>query len=372
MDRREFMIGAGATIAAASSITSVQAAAPALPSYYPADYPKIIEASKAEPNVVMYTSFGGSFWNPITELIKSKYPWIVLQNTDLTSSEILERYRLERAGNARTADFMAFVGPVVWHEFATKNDMIDYVSPESPHLPDWTKKQKGVNFCTVDCDVFVWNKLLMKGPPPTSLEELVAQCKADPEFFRGRISTYPIYHDPMYFIQFKQRLAHYGDKLWDWLEVLGPLTRVQRSGATMFEKTLVGENVLSYFTNQNQSLRAEKDPAKEKIFGWSFVKDGTATHPHHMGIPVGSSAQNSAKLVLDTFLSREGQMAISNGGRMSFRPDVGKADIKPGFYTYQMALEQVGEKNLLNSQYEPDIMKDQDAITARWRKIFAV
>jgi iron(III) transport system substrate-binding protein len=371
MDRRQFTLGAGAALAAVAG-AGIPRAQAAIPGHYPADYAKIVEASKAEPVVAMYTSFSGSFWNPIKELLKERYPWIDLQTLDLTGSEILERYRMERGANARSADMMAFIGPASWYELSTKGDLIDYVSPEAASLPAWSKEWKGANVVTVDADVFVWNKILFKDNPPTTLEELVAQAKANPEFFRGRLTTYPIYHDPIYFLQFKQRLAHYGDRLWDWIEVLGPLSRVQRSGATMFEKTLVGEFVLSYFTNQNQSLRAARDAEKSKIFGWSFVKDGCTLNPNHMGIPAGSNSPNSAKLIVDLFLSKEGQTAIANGGRLSYRSDVTKADIKDGFYTYQMAVDAIGEKNGLLTKYAPDLMKDQDAITARWRKAYGV
>lgn len=371
MDRREFIVGSSAalTVAASGSAAFAQAA---YPKYYPADYGALVEASKAEPSVVMYTSFGDSFWNPIKKMVKGKYPWIEIQTLDLGGPEIVERFRMERGASARSADLMVFIGPAEWYELSSKKELIDYKSPEIPYLPDWSLKLPGAYVITVDSDVFVWNKLLLQGPAPTSLEELVEQAKAKPDFFRGRLATYPIYLQAVYFLQFKKLLERHGEKLWTWMEVLGPLTRVQRSGSTMFEKTLVGEYVLSYFISQNQGLRAALDPEKAKIFGWAFPTDGTTLGPRYGGITKDAKAANAARLVLDVLLSKEGQIAVANGGRFSYRPDVTAADVAKGFYTFQMAVDAVGPKNALIVDYAPQMMAGEKEIVDRWRAIYKV
>lgn len=319
----------------------------------------------------MYTSFSDQFWKPLKAGLAARYPWIDFQTLDLNGPEILERYRMEKGGSARTADILVFNGPAEWADLGSSGDILDYRSPEIPHLPDWAHPKNGVYVITVDTDTFFWNKLLLP-QGPTSLTALVEQAKANPDMFRGRLATYAIYQQSSYYLSFRALLAHHGDTLWDWLEVLGPLTRVERSGGTMFEKVLTGEYLAAYYVNQQLPLLGMRDPQKNKVFDWSFPTDGTPVSPRFGGIPVSSQAPNSAKLILDFLLSKEGQVLISEGGRLPYRADVTAADIGPNAYSYQMVSEKVGADNTLLVEYDPMLMEDQEEIVARWKKIYRV
>ena len=209
---------------------------------------------------------------------------------------------------------------------------------------------------------------------PTSLEELVAQAKANPTLFKNRLTTYAIFQQSSYYLAFRKLLEHHGEKLWDWIAVLAPLTRIERSGGTMFEKVLSGEYLLAYYVNQQLAVQGARDPQKNKVFGWAFPKDGTLLSGRFAGIPVGSQAPNSAKLILDIVLSKEGQVMVAAGGRFPYRADVTAADIGPGAFTYQMVVDEVGPKQALMVEYDPATMKDQDQekIIARWKSIYKV
>lgn len=370
MDRRQFVVGAGSGIAA-FGLPRFARAQNSTPAYYPADYEAIVSASKREPNVTMYTSFSESFWKPVKDLLKTRYPWISLQTLDLGGPEIVERYRMESGANARTADIMVFNGPVEWFDLSSTGKLMDYKSAERAKLPDWSLKLPSAYFATVDADIFLWNKLLLP-KAPTSLEELVAQVKQNPAAFKNRLTTYAIFQQSSYYLAFRRLLEHHGEKLWDWVSVLAPLTRIERSGGTMFEKVLSGEYLLAYYLNQQLAVQGARDPQKNQVFGWAFPKDGTLLSGRFAGIPVGSQSPNSAKLILDILLSKEGQVMVAAGGRFPYRTDVTAADIGPGAYTYQMVLDDVGPKQALMVEYDPAMMKDQDQVIARWKSIYKI
>jgi iron(III) transport system substrate-binding protein len=370
MDRRQFVIGAAGGIAALATYGRASAQS-AFPDYYPSDYGALVEASKAETSVVMYTSFSESFWQPAKDLLTKKYPWIDLQTLDLGGPEIVERYRMEKGASARTADILVFNGPAEWYELSAANELLDYKTAELQNLPEWSLKLKGAYFVTVDADAFFWNKLLLP-EGPRSLEALVEQAKANPDLFRGKIATYAIFQQSSYYLAFRKLLDHHGEKLWGWLEVLAPLTRIERSGGTMFEKVLSGEYVLAYYVNQQLPVLGARDPQKNQVFDWAFPSDGTPISGRFGGIPVASQAPNSAKLIMDFLLSKEGQVMVAAGGRFPYRTDISAADVGEGAYTYQMVADGVGNDNALMVEYDPELMKDQDAIVARWKSIYKV
>lgn len=371
MDRRQFVAGLGAGMLGAGLAGRSFAQQAALPAHYPADYKAIVEASRGQPDVVMYTSFPDSFWQPAKNRLKTLYPWINWQTLDLGGPEIIERHRLEKGASSRGTDILVFNGPGEWYELSTEGELLDYKSPEMAHLPDWSLRLPGAFFVTVDADVFFWNKLLLP-EGAKSLESLVEQAKAKPELFKGRLATYAPYQQSSYYLSFANLLKHHGEKLWGWLEVLAPLTRIERSGGTMFEKTLSGEYVLSYFVNQNPAVLASRDPQKSPIFGWGFPTDGTPVPGRFGGIPKTAQAQASAKLILDFLLSHEGQVMVAAGGRFPYRDDVTAADIGPNAYTFQMVVDAVGRENVLIVEYDPALMANQKEIIDRWKSIYKV
>lgn len=367
MYRRQFMAGLAGSIATISTINRVWAQ-----TLYPTDYDAIVEASKNEPKVLLYSTFAEDSWNPTKEVLKNKYPWIELQTLDLNGPELVERYRMEKASNAATADLFVFNGPGEWYGLWESGDLIDYQSPEIPNYPTPTPVRPGQYIIMVDADVFEWNKLLLP-EPPASLEELVEMAKARPDFFRGRLTCHAATQQSSYYLNFRRLLDHHGEKLWNWIEVLAPLTRVERSSVTIFEKVLSGEYVLGYFIAPSAAKRAlKRDQNLGEMFGWRFPNDGTTVGPRFGGIPAATRAPNSARLILDLLLSKEGQASIAFSGRPPYRPDMTQAEIGEGEFSYKMIVDEIGEKNALMIDYDPKLFEDYDEIIARWKSIYGM
>ena len=370
MDRRSFIV-AGAGLTAASFLPGLASAQSTIPPYYPADYAGLIDASRREQGLTVYTSFSDAFWNPIRKLFAAKYPWITLQTLDLNGPEIIERFRLESAANARSADMLVFNGNAEFYEMSHAGELATYATPEIKFLPEWSYSLKATNAITVDAEIFVWNKLILSDAP-RSLEALVARVKSDPKAFKGKIVTIPIFLDTYRFLIHQALYKKHGEKLWEWLEVLGPASRLERSGGTIFEKVQTGEYTMAYLMNQNSPLLASRQPERAAIFDWSFIADGTPMASRLGAIPAKARSPSSARLLLDTLVSKEGQIAVARGGRFPYRTDITPGDVGQGAYSYQMVSDQVKEENLLRLEYSPEIMKGYDAIVARWKKAYGV
>jgi len=62
--------------------------AEATPNYYPKDYNKIIDASRAEKGLMIYSNMAKDNWNPILAAFNKHYPWIGIKTLDLNSAEV--------------------------------------------------------------------------------------------------------------------------------------------------------------------------------------------------------------------------------------------------------------------------------------------
>lgn len=76
----------------------------AYPDYYPKEYEQIVEASKDEGTLLVYSVMAESNWKPVIEAFNELYPWIEVQTLDLGGSEVFERYYAETISGAQTAD----------------------------------------------------------------------------------------------------------------------------------------------------------------------------------------------------------------------------------------------------------------------------
>src|SRR5512132_960089 len=117
-----------AAIVATSLLGVTAAYAQKLPDYYPKSYSTIVEASKKENKLVVYSIMAEYNWKPVVEGFKKLYPWIEVQTLDLVSSEVLGRDYSERASNSRTGDLLIAGGVERWLQLIAKGEANDYAS----------------------------------------------------------------------------------------------------------------------------------------------------------------------------------------------------------------------------------------------------
>ncbi|SHH67466.1 ABC transporter substrate-binding protein [Pollutimonas bauzanensis] len=357
-------------LAIASSLTLVyatSAAAQTLPDYYPASYSKIIDDSKKESGLLVYSVMASFNWKPVLESFAKKYPWIKVETLDL-NNELWDRYYTEKASGSRTADFIAAFGIPRWLQASERGELLAYDSPEKGHLPAWSNPIPGAYTLSADPALIVWNKhLIPKGEVPDTAEK-IAKLADEQKNLAGKFVTYDAGAGAETAIWNWVWTQGHGDKIWDTYAKLGPVSKAERAGGVMLEKLTIGEYALAYLISGITVFPKLDGPAQRNTIGWSFFKDKQPIYPRLMAVTKGGRSPQSARLLLDHVLSYEGQVGFGRGGLTPVR------DLKPEditYWTYHTIVEKVGgEDHIQMMTYDPDQLPLLDAFIPRWRKAF--
>lgn len=365
--RREFLqttaaISTGAVLGGATS-NILAAETKATPSYYPADYAKMIEASKAETGVNVYSIMSAQNWKPVLDGFRKKYPWIKVETLDL-SSEIWSRYYGEKAAGARTADMVVSLGIGAWLEFVAKNEVKLYNSPEAGYVPSWSKPFPGVYSVSADPVLIVWNSKILPGKSFTTMAQ-VAELAADPKF-KGKLTTYNAELGSVTEVFPWVWSQYHKDDGWALLDKVGPASKPESSGGQMLSKLITGEYALAYLTSAITVLPKLSSPGVKGVIDWSFITDGQPVYARAMAVTKAAKSPNSAKLLLDHAISHEGQVAWAKGGMTPLRDDI--RDDETSFYTYKGVVKKVGgESNVQVLAYDPKYDSKIKNYVKRWK-----
>jgi iron(III) transport system substrate-binding protein len=324
--------------------------AQSLPDYYPKDYSKLVEASKKETPLLIYSNMGPAQWKPMLTAFNKPYPWVQVQTLDLSSSEVMERYLAEKATGSRTADLLVTAAADAWLKMIDRKEITNYASPEASKYPQWSIPSPGLYTVATDPLIFLWNKQLVpENLRPKTFADMVKFAKENPNIFKGKITTYGAHMDSFGYTTAWAFQKHHGQKSWDWWQVIGPMTRPERSAGPMIEKITTGEYAMGYFLGARTTLVLRNDPARAAILGWAFIRDGNPVMMRGLAVPKASTNVNSAKLMLDFLLSHDGQVSVGQGGFVPLRPDVKQEEVP--LNTYESVLKEIGSENAILITY---------------------
>lgn len=333
-----------------------------------ADNSAIVEASKKENALVVYSIMSANNWKPVIDGFAKKYPWIKVENVvDLSSNEVFPRYFSESASKAKTADLIITTNPDGWQDFIAKGQSVEYKSTEDAALPAWSKLAPGIYTVSSDPLIFIWNKQAVPTPPKT-MADLAAMIDKDPAKFQGKITTYDAETNATGFAANWFWIKKKGEDGWKILESISKAKPKLGSGAgAMVDDTLSGAIYVGYFVSGINAY--PKYPAAEPVMGNSMIADVTPLIVRGMGLTKAAANPNSAKLMMDYILSQEGQLAFADGGLTSYRPDV--AD-KAKLSLTKLAAAVGGDQNLAPFYFDKDIADPAKVaeFKARWKKLF--
>lgn len=368
MRRRTLLMGAVGAAAVAGADGSAATAIAGLPDYYPADYDKIVEASKAERGLLVYSNMAEYNWRPVTQGFNKLYPWINVQTLDLDNDQF-ERYYAEKTSSARTSDMIVTGAIDQWLEFMRRDEALVYQSAESAKVPDWSKPMPGLYTASTDPMIIVYNKRLLKPDQvPKSIAEIAKLAQTNKAMLNNRITTYNA-ASSAFGLSINWAWTKHDPEGWKLLDAIGPMTRVERSSGPMIEKITSGEYVLGLFMSGIVVFPKLSDAARRSLIGWSFIGDGTPLFMRGMAVTKGAASPNTAKLMLDFVLSHAGQVAFGQGALTPYRPDVKPEEVP--FQTYGSVLEAVGgEKNIVLISYDKEMSAQRAEFIARWKKAF--
>ncbi|HEX7124227.1 MAG TPA: ABC transporter substrate-binding protein [Thermodesulfobacteriota bacterium] len=364
------LLAALTLVSIAFGSTAVAQAPAGLPRDYPKEYARIIEASKKEGQLLIYSNMAAYNWKPVIDGFNKLYPWISVQTLDLGSGEVFERYYAESGSKARTADLMASGAIDRWQHFVSRGEALPYESPETRHLPKWSVPAPGLYTVSADPMVLLYNKMLVpENLRPTGMGSLAKLVASNPGRFKGKLTTYNASTEAFGLSINWAAAREQGDAFWEWLSTIGPMTRPERSAGPMIDKVTAGEYAVAYYVSGIVLFPKLDDPARQRILGWSFFDDGTPVFLRGMAIPKASTNVNAAKLMLDFILSHDGQVAFGKGGLTPYRPDVKASEVPR--YTYSSVVEAIGgEDKVILVDYDPEMLEKEKAFIERWKKSF--
>src|SRR5258708_5133747 len=134
-----------------------------VPSGYPADYGKIVDAAKKEGKVVVYSTTDSKLVTPLIKDFEAAFPGVKCEYTDLNSTEVYNRFISENAANATSADAVWSSSMDLQMKLAADGFAAPYKSPEIAALPDWAHFKDTVYATTFEPIAILYNNRLI--PP---------------------------------------------------------------------------------------------------------------------------------------------------------------------------------------------------------------
>jgi iron(III) transport system substrate-binding protein len=221
--------------------------------------------------------------------------------------------------------------------------------------------------------VFLWNNaLLPEAQRPRTFAQFVEQLQRSPNTFRRKVTSYPVHTTPFGYNANFAFVRKHGEQAWQWFEEVAKVTpRFEGSSGPMSEKVTTGEYVLGYFVSAITFWTRLNDPARARILGFDFMRDGQILAMRGIAVPKGAQNVNAAKLMLDFVISADGQRAFGRGGMTPARPDVTAGDGVR--HTYSSIVQAVGgEANIILGNYDPALLTGYEAFTERWKRTFNI
>lgn len=339
-----------------------------VPEGYPADYAQIIEGSRAERGLMIYSNMADNNWQPVIKGFSEKYPWVKVETVDLGSGTVHSRWEAEKGSSARTADLLVSGANDRWASYGKDGLMEDYESPENKHLPDFAHPYPGVNVLSTDPLVITYNAaLLPEDQRPTGFASLVEDAVAQPDMFKSKITTYDAARNSFGLTAWWAFMDKKGEAGWEALRKIGPMIRGETSGGPMNEKIATGEYLMGIAVSGITIFPRLEQPGGE-ILGFAFPDDGTIMMLRGMGIPKGAANPNSAKLFVDYTLSNEGQTLIGKGGLVPYREDVAEDQVR---YTFQKIGELVGADNVITAGFDQRLITEAGPFVEKWNAAIA-
>ncbi len=373
-EKHRWRIAGVATLAALSTVVALAGCSSAdttspsddgenangIPSYYPKSYSDLIDASKAEGgDLVIYSNTDQENWAPIIRDFQAKYPWVTnIAANNLDSDEVFQRQLSETATGNAPADMLVSNAVQAWATYIDDGAVMQYKSPELAKLPDFAELMPSVYAMSLDPVGMAYNTSIIT-TPVKSIADLAKLVKADPDKFKGKITTRDV--KGAWGFTVSHAWAEGNKDAWDTLGDILPIARPETSSGTQREKILSGEYAAGFLISSAVAYPAEADSAG--LLKFVLPTDGTVVLGRGIGITPKAPHAATAKLFLDFVLSAEGQAAVAEGGLTSYREGV---QLKDGIHTYQEIEKTAGEKAIIRVPYKTVSDSDVNAFVSKW------
>jgi iron(III) transport system substrate-binding protein len=319
----------------------------------------VVEAARAEGEVLLYTNAEDQQMAPIKQAFERANPGITLRSLPLDDEEMFQRYETEVASGAPTADVIMNSDAPAWLSFLDGGNIEVYEDPNTPNLPDYAVLAPGVYAVSLDPVVAVFNKaLLPESEQPTTMAELAEMAPR----LDGRIATTDI-GNAVQFGATSSFVDRYGEAGWEILETIGAHSGVESNNGPLVTKLAQGQYTATFFVAG--AVRAFITGDVAQVVNYRYLEDGTPLRPRAVGVTSESAHPNAAKVFVNWLLSVEGQQAACTGGFTPYRDGV-----PCDFGLPQVTAAVGGAENLIIGSFDRAVVERHDEIVTRWNEAF--
>jgi len=324
-------------LAAALLLSFMAGAHAQAPQNAPAEYAKIVEAAKREGKVFVSATTDAVAANPLIKDFQALYPGIIVEYSDLNSTELYNRFISEAAAGTGTSDVLWSSAMDLQVKLVADGYAMTYASPEIPALPGWAVWQNQAYGTTYEPITFVYNKRLVPdGDVPQDHPALLKLLTDKADAYKGKVTAYDPERSGVGYLFVTQDVANWPDA-WNLFKAFGKIgIKLYTSAGAMMERVTSGEHTIAYGIFGSYALgRAKKDAN----LGIVMPKDYTLVTSRVAFIPKAAKNPNAARLFLDYLLSKRGQTIAAGPAELySLRSDV------EGEATITKVREVVGDK----------------------------
>jgi iron(III) transport system substrate-binding protein len=308
-----------------------------VPSSYPADYTKVVEAAHQEGKLIVYSTTDSAAAAQVLRDFAALFPRVRVDYVELNSGELYNRFLRETAAGADTADVLWTSSMDGQLKIASEGHAATYLSPELPALPKWAVWRNQAFGTTYEPIAFVYNKtLLREADVPRDHSALLALLTGKPDILKNRITAYDPEKSGVGHLLANEDIKNF-PQAWDLFRAFGQSgIKLQTSAEDIMEAVIQGERTIGYGVFGSYALaRSKRSPE----LGIVIPSDYALIVSRVALIAAKAKRPNAARLFLDYLLSQRGQDIIaSRSGLYAMRDDV------PGEMTARGVAEMIGDR----------------------------
>jgi iron(III) transport system substrate-binding protein len=330
----------------------------------PISLSKLISTSHQEHGLIIYGNPPAPYFKPVITAFEQKYPWINVQDNDLSDFQVFSKYESEHAQGATSADILIASGIGPWLEAEKLGDLQNITPSGLSSFPSFTNQGHGLFVMSPEPVLSAYNeKLLTMSQVPLSYSSLATATKKNPSKYK--LATYTINNSLGYSAVYGLLHILGPTTFWKDFTSLGAHSKTFGDGLSGLTYMLQGGASIGYMTS---GLSQGVLPHFKGLANYVFMKDATPLVPRGIAVAKGASNPASAQLFLDFLYSNAGQEALCGAGfeasATGFVPTNGCTADLPQLY------KMVPQSSTYLVPYSSSVLKPQSGITTRWNRIF--
>ena len=291
-----------------------------IPDGYDSSYTQTVDAAALEGVVTVYTTTDETEVADLLAGFHALRPNIWVEYDELNSTELYDRFLSEAVAGKVSGDLVWSSAMDQQMKLVNDGYAATYASPEAARLPQWAVWSYQAYGVTAEPVAIAYNKGLLPGPEIPKTHTDLAQLLADKaDAFKGKVATYDPERSAVGLLFITQDVQ-ITKSTWDLVRAMGEAgAKLYSTTSTMLDRVAAGDQLIAYNTIGSYGVeRAKVEPS----LGIVLPTDYTIVMSRIAFIPKGAPHPNTAKLLLDYLLSKDGQTRLAARSLGSVRDDV--------------------------------------------------